>query len=281
MDENDRTSIHEVMEQQTISISKAGINTTLNARTSILAAANPYYGRYDRRRKATENINLPAALLSRFDLLFLILDTPNPEDDIRLAQHIAYVHMHNKHPEVNNGAQVIDSNLIRHYIATARSHVPKFTPTVSDFLVNAYVKMRKDIQETSEFQYTCARTLLSIMRLSSALARLRFANEVDVSDVEEAMRLIEVSKSSISESSRYKNRDPVQAVFEEIRNMSTKANGEMFKTIDLNDVKERIIRKGFGEDVLGQCITQYERIHIWMRIAGGDKLQWLQVDDFE
>lgn len=102
MDEADRTSIHEVMEQQTISISKAGITTTLNARTSILAAANPLYGRYNTRISPVENINLPAALLSRFDIMFLILDKPNRDDDERLAQHVTYVHMHNAHPRLEN-----------------------------------------------------------------------------------------------------------------------------------------------------------------------------------
>jgi DNA replication licensing factor MCM7 len=100
MDEADRTSIHEVMEQQTVSISKAGISTTLNARTSILAAANPLYGRYNPKVSPVENINLPAALLSRFDLLFLILDKPSRDDDERLAQHVTYVHMYNQHPEL-------------------------------------------------------------------------------------------------------------------------------------------------------------------------------------
>ena len=97
MDDADRTSIHEVMEQQTISISKAGITTTLNARTSILAAANPLYGRYNPRFSPVENINLPAALLSRFDVLFLLLDTPDRDGDERLARHVAHVHMHGRH----------------------------------------------------------------------------------------------------------------------------------------------------------------------------------------
>jgi DNA replication licensing factor MCM7 len=111
MEESDRTAIHEVMEQQTISISKAGISTTLNARASILAAANPLYGRYNPKISPVENINLPAALLSRFDLLFLILDKPSRDDDERLAQHVTYVHMHNQHPQLEHEA--IDPRIMR------------------------------------------------------------------------------------------------------------------------------------------------------------------------
>merc|ERR1712113_549133 len=92
MDENDRTAIHEVMEQQSISIAKAGITTTLNCRTTILAAANPVYGRYNPYKSPVENIDLPAALLSRFDLLFLLLDTVDQDKDSRLALHVCKVH---------------------------------------------------------------------------------------------------------------------------------------------------------------------------------------------
>jgi DNA replication licensing factor MCM7 len=92
MDERDRTNIHEVMEQQTISIAKAGITTSLNARTSILAAANPVYGRYNKKLSPHDNINLPAALLSRFDILFLLLDTAETDRDVELARHVTQVH---------------------------------------------------------------------------------------------------------------------------------------------------------------------------------------------
>lgn len=92
MDEHDRTAIHEVMEQQTVSINKAGLSTTINAKTSILAAANPQSGRYDIRKSAMENINLPAALLSRFDIQFLLLDVPDRDADFKLAQSIIKTH---------------------------------------------------------------------------------------------------------------------------------------------------------------------------------------------
>jgi DNA replication licensing factor MCM7 len=112
MEDSDRTAIHEVMEQQTISINKAGISTTLNARTSILAAANPLYGRYNPKVSPVENINLPAALLSRFDLLFLILDKPSRDEDERLAEHVTYVHMHNRHPDLDHS--VVDPAIMRY-----------------------------------------------------------------------------------------------------------------------------------------------------------------------
>merc|ERR1719454_1748851 len=92
MDENDRTSIHEVMEQQTVSIAKAGITTTLNTRTTVLAAANPAFGRYNPYRSPVENMAMPAALLSRFDLQFLLLDLVDREKDHNLALHVTKVH---------------------------------------------------------------------------------------------------------------------------------------------------------------------------------------------
>merc|ERR1711953_1134590 len=92
MDESDRTAIHEVMEQQSISIAKAGITTTLNTRTTVLAAANPKFGRYNPFKSPVENIDLPPALLSRFDLIFLLLDVVDMDKDKQLALHVTKVH---------------------------------------------------------------------------------------------------------------------------------------------------------------------------------------------
>lgn len=118
MEEYDRTAIHEVMEQQTISIAKAGITTTLNARTSILAAANPLYGRYNKTISPHKNINLPAALLSRFDLIFILLDTYDAAKDIELAKHIGLVHKLGRAPFDNN--EVFSPEFIRAYVAQCK-----------------------------------------------------------------------------------------------------------------------------------------------------------------
>jgi DNA replication licensing factor MCM7 len=117
MDERDRTNIHEVMEQQTVSIAKAGITTSLNARTSILAA-NPLYGRYNQKLKPHENINLPAALLSRFDLLFLLLDQVDGDKDVALARHVATVHKTLRAP-VRDNSTSIDADVMRGFIVKA------------------------------------------------------------------------------------------------------------------------------------------------------------------
>ena len=233
MEESDRTAIHEVMEQQTISISKAGISTTLNARTSILSAANPLYGRYNPKVSPVENINLPAALLSRFDLLFLILDKPTREDDERLAQHVTHVHMHNSHPRLE--FDVVDPSLMRsvpfhhhvqnltpcfrHYIAQARLRRPVVPPEVSNYIVDSYVRLRKVSKDAAEEKkshtYTSARTLLGVLRLSQALARLRFADIVQHDDVDEALRLMDCSKESLNEDED-RDHEPDRSVISQI-----------------------------------------------------------------
>ncbi|KAI8927057.1 MCM2/3/5 family-domain-containing protein [Entophlyctis helioformis] len=280
MDESDRTAIHEVMEQQTISISKAGITTTLNARASILAAANPQYGRYNPRMKPTDNINLPAALLSRFDLLFLLLDRPSIDDDLRLAQHVTFVHKALRQPALDSGIEPIEPSLLRYYVSLARAVDPIVPAEVGDYLVNAYVHMRSRADEMSDFQYTCARTLLSVMRLSTAVARLRFSPQVEVSDVDEALRLIEVSKSSLLDRQHTRPRDPTSAIFEIIKDMCTRGNGSLMREIPISSVRERVISKGFSEDNLQACISVYSDDDVWMTAgANNSRLRWLRIDD--
>ena len=271
MDDADRTAIHEVMEQQTISISKAGITTTLNARTSILAAANPLDGRYNPRVSPVENINLPAALLSRFDVLFLMLDTPSRDADEELAQHVAYVHMHNKHPDTGDTAVVFSPDEVRQYVAKARSYRPVVPRNVSDYMVGAYVHMRKqqkrDEGSKRQFSHVSPRTLLGIIRLSQALARLRFSDEVATEDVDEALRLIEVSKASLSnEGQATSDQSPVSKIYNLIRGMwesGAAAAGDGHEgELSIRKIRERVLAKGFTEDQLAQTIEEYTELNV-------------------
>lgn len=141
MDERDRTNIHEVMEQQTISIAKAGITTSLNARTSILAAANPVYGRYNKKLAPHENINLSAALLSRFDLIFLLLDMADQDLDVKLAKHVTQVHKTMAAPELE-GLRIAPE-VMRSFIAHAHSFTPDIPHDLHNYIVAKYVEKRK------------------------------------------------------------------------------------------------------------------------------------------
>ena len=198
MDERDRTNIHEVMEQQTISIAKAGITTSLNARTSILAAANPVYGRYNKKLKPHENINLPAALLSRFDIIFLLLDVAESEKDLRLAQHVTQVHQ--KLAFVEERSTKVDAETMRSFIAYAQTFNPTIPAELHNYIVARYVEKRKfqrDGNEDLSYTYITPRTLLAIIRISQAMAKFQFRDLVEQQDVDQAIKLIDFSFTTL------------------------------------------------------------------------------------
>ncbi|KIW82908.1 hypothetical protein Z517_02151 [Fonsecaea pedrosoi CBS 271.37] len=288
MDDGDRTAIHEVMEQQTISISKAGITTTLNARTSILAAANPLYGRYNPRISPVDNINLPAALLSRFDILFLILDTPSREADEELAQHVCHVHMHNRHPEREGEGVVFSPHEVRQYIAQARTFRPNVPKSVSDYMVGAYVRMRqqqkRDEGSKKQFTHTSPRTLLGVLRLSQALARLRFSNEVVNEDVDEALRLIEVSKASLYTDQRSHGDQTVSSkIYDLIRGIRESGAASVGRgargELNLGRVRELVTAKGFTSDQFVRTLEEYELLDVWQIANNGTRLVWIEAGD--
>ncbi|KAJ5281715.1 DNA replication licensing factor MCM7 [Penicillium angulare] len=288
MEDSDRTAIHEVMEQQTISISKAGISTTLNARTSILAAANPLYGRYNPRISPVENINLPAALLSRFDVMFLLLDTPSRESDEELAAHVTYVHMHNKHPENEDSGVMFTPHEVRQYIAKARSYRPVVPSNVSDYMVGAYVSMRKrqkkDEAKRQQFSHVTPRTLLGIVRLSQALARLRFSEEVVREDVDEALRLIEISKASLhNDGDSGADHTPTSKIYTLIRNLwesgAAVVDDDEQNAMSIRRIRERVLAKGFTDDQLTTALHEYVEMNVWQLSDNGARLIFVNADD--
>lgn len=282
MDENDRTAIHEVMEQQTISISKAGINTTLNARTSILAAANPIYGRYNPRLSPLDNINLPAALLSRFDIMFLLLDIPNRVMDEKLAEHVAFVHMHNKQPDLE--FTPLDPMQLREFIAYAKTKRPVMTPEVNEFIVQSYIRMRQDskreIDSKFSFGQATPRTLLATIRLSQALAKLRFSDQVEKDDVEEVLRLIQVSKESLYQTSakKYEDGNPTTKIFTIIKKLSMEGN-RFNKSLPYDVIVKAVTSRGFTMAQLSSCIQEYEYLNVWHLIKEGSILRFVDDED--
>ncbi|KAF0689972.1 Aste57867_18616 [Aphanomyces stellatus] len=264
MEEGDRTAIHEVMEQQTVSIAKAGITTTLNARSSVLAAANPIYGRYNKKLTASQNINLPNALLSRFDLLFLILDTAQYDKDEALARHVTYVHRFCKNPDM--AFEPVRPDVLRYFVAIAKQYIPAIPESLCSYVVEAYVTLRQQQDSSNDAQTAMtARQLLSILRLSQALARLRFSNTVMTADVDEAIRLVYVSKSSLHEDesaggTRHKSStDANSKIYRLILDYTRERNETSVK---YSEIEPLALRKGYTEAQLKQCIEQYESLQV-------------------
>lgn len=180
----DRSAIHEALEQQTISIAKAGIMATLNSRCSVLAAANPKFGRFDQYKSIAEQIDLPSTILSRFDLIFIIEDKPNIEKDKELASHILRIH------KDTSLKFEIDPELLRKYIAYARKEIhPKLTNEAINVLQEFYVGMRGSASDEDSPVPITARQLEALVRLSEASARTRLGDQVTAFDAKRAISL--------------------------------------------------------------------------------------------
>jgi len=192
MDISDQVAIHEAMEQQTISIAKAGIHTTLNARAPILAAANPIGGRYNPKATLRANLNFSAPIMSRFDLFFVIRDEPNETVDRNLAEHIVNVHM-NRDEAVQ---PELSTEQLQRYIRFARTFRPVFTEEAKALLVEKYKELRANDAQggigRSSYRIT-VRQLESLIRLSEAVAKANCVEEVVPSFVREAYDLLRQS----------------------------------------------------------------------------------------
>ncbi|KAH3686003.1 hypothetical protein WICPIJ_003002 [Wickerhamomyces pijperi] len=189
MNVGDQVAIHEAMEQQTISIAKAGINATLNARTSILAAANPIQGRYNRKTSLRGNLNMTAPIMSRFDLFFVILDDVNENVDTKLASHIVDLHMKQDeaiHPKYS-------AEQVKRYIQYVRFLTPKLSQEAGEVLIENYIKIREDDKGARGSYGITVRQLESMIRLSEAIARANGKEIVTEEMVDQAYDLLKRS----------------------------------------------------------------------------------------
>ncbi|WFD36128.1 DNA helicase [Malassezia cuniculi] len=199
MRDEDRVAIHEAMEQQTISIAKAGITTVLNCRTSVLAAANPVWGRYDDLKSPGENIDFQTTILSRFDMIFIVKDEHNEARDRTIAQHVINIHM-DRVADANRAEGEIDLQRMKRYIAFCRARcAPRLTAEASEKLSNHFVAIRKQVaqserdhDERSAIAIT-VRQLEAIIRISESIAKVTLSPTANEEHVEEAIRLFRFS----------------------------------------------------------------------------------------
>ncbi|CAJ1077313.1 DNA replication licensing factor MCM3 [Xyrichtys novacula] len=237
MSDMDRTAIHEVMEQGRVTIAKAGIHARLNARCSVLAAANPVYGRYDQYKSPMDNIGLQDSLLSRFDLLFIVLDQMDPEQDREISDHVLRMHryrdpreqegaamalggsvdvlatddpdavaqeqeelqIYEKHNNLLHGTKrkkekVLSKEFMRKYIHIAKAVTPVLTEEAANHIAEEYSRLRSQEQMGADIARTSpvtARTLETLIRLSTAHAKARMSKAVEMEDSEVAVELVQ------------------------------------------------------------------------------------------
>lgn len=253
MRDEDRVAIHEAMEQQTISIAKAGITTVLNSRTSVLAAANPTFGRYDSMKTPGENIDFQVTVLSRFDMIFIVKDDHNEARDISIANHVLNIHMGKNNQHEQDGEIPLDK--MKRYISYCRAKcAPRLSPEAAEKLSSHFVEIRKQVQdrekendERSSIPIT-VRQLEAIIRISESLAKLHLNPVATEEHVDEAIRLFQAST--------------MDAASQGLTNMSAETLTEVRKIED--EIRKRLpigfstsyetLRKEF---VLGKNFNQY------------------------
>lgn len=210
MSNEDRSALHEAMEQQTITVNKAGISTQLLTRCSLLAAANPSLGKFDRAIPLSDQLDLPPSLLSRFDLIYLMTDDVNKDTDMRVAKHIlesrrnAEVVANGNIPDSFTGIEKpIDTQMFRKYLVYAKSIVPIIEDQIIDVLAKEYVRLRSEENDGYKSVHirVTPRQLEALIRLSEASARIRLSKIVSKEDIDRALSLYTSAMSNITLSS--------------------------------------------------------------------------------
>ncbi|SOV12777.1 DNA replication licensing factor MCM7, putative [Plasmodium gaboni] len=280
MDEYDRSAIYEVMEQQTVSIAKAGHCSNMPARSSVLAAANPVNGKYDCKKSVMLNMNLPAALLTRFDLQFLLLDVSDREKDKKLAEHVLNILKcidssddKKKKSELNDdGYEEIDKTVLRAFIQLAKKKQPTISQELIPKITQWYVSTRQlesqqERYSDTRINYTTPRALLAILRISQALARLRDSDVIETADFEEAIRLTEQSKASVSlQTEKRRRRDVSTEIMNIIKNIKDKIMEKKKRWngwIPIEEIERQSVTKGFTRAHVMNTIDKYVELTVF------------------
>ncbi|NMC61235.1 MAG: minichromosome maintenance protein MCM [Candidatus Methanofastidiosa archaeon] len=265
MSNEDRSSIHEAMEQQTVSIAKAGIIATLNARASILAAANPKRGRFDSYKPLGEQIDLLPTLLSRFDLIFILTDKPKEAEDKKIAEHILKLHSN----EEDKIIPLLETEIIRKYAIYSKKTIQQITLTeeAKNRLLDFYVSIRKKGEEKNTPIPITARQLESLIRLSESRARMRLSDKVMVEDVEDIIQLYmksieeigkdpetgEIDIDMIMTGRPKSQRDKITVIMDIISNLDRKNNNdgalisEVYEEARAENISDSFTRKIIDE----------------------------------
>jgi DNA replication licensing factor MCM5 len=264
MRDDDRVAIHEAMEQQTISIAKAGITTVLNSRTSVMAAANPRFGRYDEMKTPGENVDFQTAVLSRFDMIFIVKDEHNEMRDISIANHVLGIHMGKNNQQDVDGEIPLET--MKRYISYCRAKcAPRLSPEAAEKLSSHFVEIRKEVQEReveaderSTIPIT-VRQLEAIIRISESLAKLQLSPVANEHHVDEAIRLFQAStmdaaSQGITAVSK-ETQDQVKKIEREIRKRLPVGFSTSYSTLR----KEFVLGKNYNQLSLDKALYIMEK----------------------
>jgi replicative DNA helicase Mcm len=267
MSHDDRDAMHEALEGQTVTISKANIQATLRAETTVLAAANPKFGRFDPYEIIPKQIELPSTLINRFDLIFPVKDLPNKDKDEKLAGFILNLH---QSPDMVNPE--IESEKLRKYISYVRQRVsPKLTDAAIDEIKKYYLKMRSSGGEEGEVKAIpiSARQLEALVRMAEAAAKLSLSDKVSRKDAKKAIELMhhclvqvgldpetgKIDIDRISTGISASERSHISTIKEIINELEKKLG----KTIPIDDIVDEAKQKGIDEDAIEETIQKLKR----------------------
>jgi replicative DNA helicase Mcm len=287
MQKEDRSALHEAMEQQSISVAKAGITATLRSRCALLGAANPKYGRFDDYAPIGEQINMPASLLSRFDLIFIMTDKPDHKLDIAIAEHILKAHsigeiiaQHEKNPipgvddeyireQLKPVTPDIEPSIFRKYVAYAkRTCFPRLNDAARESLISYYMKLRDLASGSNKPVPVTARQLEALVRLAEASARIRLSQSIDLDDAERVVKIVDTCLRQVAYDAKTGSfdidkvvtgfskgkRDLIRMLKEVIRELEDE-NGRA----RIDDVIRSLTEKGYTRDEIRAQIDMFLR----------------------